>query len=52
MAEQIHHIERVKFAIALYVPGADEIGLVNVVKIKRISEIRVLNAFWSIRSFF
>lgn len=52
MAEQIHHIERVKFAIAFYVPGTDEIGLVNVVKIKRIREIRVLNAFGRISSFF
>ena len=52
MAEQIHHIERVKFAIAFYVPGADKIGLVNVVKIKRISEIRVLNAFGRVSSFF
>lgn len=52
MAVQIHHIERVKFTIAFYVPGADEIGLVNVVKIKRISEIRVLNTFGRVSSFF
>ena len=52
MAEQIHHIERVKFAVTFYVPGADEIGLVNVVKIKRIGEIRVLNAFGCVSSFF
>ena len=52
MAEQIHHIERVKFSIAFYVSRTDKIGLVNVVKIKRISEIRVLNAFGRVSSFF
>ena len=52
MAEQIHHIERVKFAVSFYVSRANKIGLVNVVKVKWFSEIRVLNTLWDIRSFF
>ena len=52
MAEQIHDVERVEFAIALYVPWADKVGLVDVIDVKRFGEIRVLNAFGNIRSFF
>ena len=48
MAEQIHHVEGVEFAIAFYVPWADEIGLVDVVDVKRFGEIRVLNALGNI----
>ena len=48
MAQQIHYIERIKFAIAFDISRANKIGLVNVVKIKRLSEIRVLNALWNI----
>jgi hypothetical protein len=52
MAEQIHHVKGVKFAIALYVPWADKVGLVDVVDAKRFGEIRVLNALGNVRSFF
>ena len=52
VAEHIHHVEGVKFAIAFYVPWADKIGLVDVVDVKRFGEIRVLDAFGDIRSFF
>ena len=39
MAEQIHHIKRIKFAIALDVARADKICLVNVIKTECFSEI-------------
>ena len=52
MAKNIHHVERIKFAIALYVSRADKVGLVNIVEIKCIVEIRVLDAFGDIASFF
>jgi hypothetical protein len=52
MAEQIHDVERVEFTIAFYVPRADQIRLVNVVDLKGFCEIRVLNPFGDIRSFF
>lgn len=52
MAEQVHHIEGVKFSIAFNVPGADEIGLMNVVKIQGLGEIGILNAFGNIGSLF
>ena len=52
VAEQIHHVEGVKFAIAFYVPWADKIGLVDVVDVKRFGEIRVFDALGNVRSFF
>jgi len=52
MAKQIHQVERIEFTISFYVPWADEIGLVDVVDVKRFSEIRVLNALGNVRSFF
>jgi hypothetical protein len=52
VAKQIHHVEGIKFAIAFYVAWADEIGLVDVVDVKRLGEIRVLNALGNVRSFF
>ena len=52
MAKQVHHIERVKFTIALDISRANKIGLVNIVKVKGLSEIWVLNALWNIRGFF
>lgn len=42
MAEHIHHIERIKFAISFDVPGTDKIGLMKVVEINRFGEIRIL----------
>ena len=52
MAEQIDHIERVKLAVSFYVTGADKVCLVNIVNIKCFGEIRILDAFGSVRSFF
>ena len=52
MAKQIHHIERIKFTISFYISRTDKIGLVNVVKIKWFSEIRIFNTFGNVRSFF
>ncbi len=52
MAEHIHHIERVEFAVSFYVPGADKIGLMKVVEINRFSEIRIFDPFGDIASFF
>ena len=52
MAEQIHHVERIEFAISFNVAWADEIGLVDVVNVKGFGKIRVLNALGNIGSFF
>jgi hypothetical protein len=52
MAEQVHHIEGVKFPIAFNIPGAHEIGLMYVVKIQRLGEIGILNAFGDVGSLF
>jgi hypothetical protein len=52
MAQKIHHIERIKSTISFYISRAYKIGLVNIVKVKRLSKIRVLNTLWDIRSFF
>ena len=52
MAQQVHHIERIKLAVAFNISGANQIGLVNIVNAERLSEIWVLNAFRNIRSFF
>ncbi|BBO77467.1 hypothetical protein DSCW_48840 [Desulfosarcina widdelii] len=52
MGKYIHHIERIKFAVTFYVSWADKIGLMNVVNAKRLSKIRVLNAFGNVRAFF
>ena len=52
MAEQIHHIEGIKSAIAFDVTRADQISLVYVIKIKWLREVRVFNALGNIGSFF
>ena len=52
MSEHIHHIERIKFAISFDVPGTDKIGLVKVVEINRFGEIRILDPFGDVASFF
>jgi hypothetical protein len=52
MAKHVHHIERIKFAISFDVPGADQIGLMNVVEIERLGEIRILYPFGDVASFF
>ena len=52
MAVNIHHIERIKFAVAFYISGADKIGLMNVIKIQWLCEIRILNALGNIGRFF
>jgi hypothetical protein len=52
MAEQIHHVERIKSAIALDVTRTDQICLVYVIKIKWLGEVRVFNALGNIGSFF
>jgi hypothetical protein len=52
VAEQIHHVEGVKSAIAFNVTRADQISLVYIIKIKWLREIGVFNALGNIRSFF
>lgn len=52
MAEQIHHVERIEFTISFNVARANEVGLVDVIDVKRTGKIRVLNALGNIRSFF
>ena len=52
MAEYVHHIERVEFAVPFDVPGTDQIRLVNVIATKRLGKVRVLFPFGNIRSFF
>ena len=52
MTKNIHHIERIKSTVLFNVSWADQIGLVNIVKIKRISEIWVLDTFGNVGSFF
>ena len=52
VAETINNVERIKFTIALDVPGTDKIGLVNVVDIERLGKIEVFNTLGNIPSFF
>ena len=52
MGEYIHHIERIELSVTFYVTGTDKISLMNVVNIKWFSEIRVLDTFGNVRSFF
>ena len=52
VAVKIHHIERIKFAVIFDIPGADKVGLMNVIKIERLGKIGVLDSFWNIQSFF
>ena len=52
MTVYIHKIEWIKFAIAFDVTRTDKIGLVNIIKVKCISEIRIFDALGNIWSFF
>ena len=52
MAEKIHHIKGIKLAIILDVPRTDQIGLVYVVKVQGLGEIRIFDPFGSVMSFF
>jgi hypothetical protein len=52
MAEQIHHIERVKLTVSFYVARPYQIRLVDVVKIQCLSEIGILDTLGNIRGFF
>jgi len=48
MAQQVHHVERIKFAVSFDVSWANKVGLVNVVNAKRLGKIRILNALWNV----
>lgn len=52
MGEQIYHVERVKLAVPFYIAWANKVGLVDVVNLKWLFKIRVLNAFGNVRVFF
>ena len=52
MTENIHHIERVKFAVSFDVPGANKIGLMDVVEIECLGKIWVLDTLGDVTSFF
>ena len=52
MAVNVHHIERIESAIAFYKSGTDKIGLMNVIEIQWLNEIRILNALGKIGVFF
>ena len=52
MAKYIHHIEGIKFAITFDVSWPNEISLMNIVDLNSFSEIRILNAFGNVGSFF
>lgn len=52
MGKYIYHVERVKLAVPFYVAWAHKVGLVNVVTLKWLFKIRVLNAFGKVRAFF
>jgi len=52
MAVNIHQIKGVKFAIALNIARANKIRLVNIVYLKCLCKIRVLNALGDVSRFF
>lgn len=52
MAVKVHDMERIEAAIVLDIPGAQKIGLMDIVDSQGFSEIRVFNSFGGIRSFF
>ncbi len=52
MAEKIDHIERIKLAISFDVAWSDKIGLMNVIDVENLGEIRIFDTLGSISSFF
>ena len=52
MAKKIDDVKGIEFAIALDVTRADEIGLMNVVNVESFPEIRILDPFGDVSSFF
>ncbi len=52
VAKKIDDVKGIEFAIALDVTWTDEIGLVNVVNVKGFPEIRILDPFGGVSSFF
>ena len=52
MGGHIDDVQRVEAPIALDVPWADQIGLVDVVWAERFGEIRICDTFGGVRSFF
>ena len=52
MAEKIDDVKGIKFAIALDVTRADEIGLMNMVNVESFPEIGILDPFGGVSSFF
>lgn len=52
MTVNVHKVEWIKLAIAFDVTQTDKIGLVDIIKIKCISEIRIFNALGGVWSFF
>ena len=45
MAEDIHHVERIKSAVIFDVPRPHEISLVNIVNCNRFGKIWILDPF-------
>jgi hypothetical protein len=52
MAVKIDDVEGIESSVVLDVPGAEEVGLMDVVAPHRFPEIGVLHSFGLVRSFF
>jgi hypothetical protein len=52
MAVKIDDVEGIESSVVLDVPGAEEVGLMDVVAPQRFPEIGVLHSFGLVRSFF
>ena len=52
MVVKVDHMKRIETSIVLDIPGAQKIGLVDVVGVQRFSEIGIFHPFGGIGSFF
>jgi hypothetical protein len=52
MAVKIDDVEGIESSVVLDVPGAEEVGLMDVVARQRFPEIGVFHSFGLVRSFF
>jgi hypothetical protein len=52
MAVKIDDVEGIESSVVLDVPGAEEVGLMDVVAPQRFPKIRIFHSFGLIRSFF
>ncbi len=52
MAVKVHNMKRIETSILLDVPGAQKIGLMDVVDPQGFSEVRVFHTFGGIKNFF